>query len=194
MFQHVLGVIPARGGSKGVTRKNLRQVGGRSLVAHAIRTAAESTRLTRFVTTTDDDEIASAAREEGSPVRRRPSELATDDAPMALTVLDALNSAEEECGLVFDAVVLLQPTSPLRRGSDVDAAVELLEQDDRADCAISVCQVEDVHPARMYRLVGRRSMHPLWPEWETAQRQDLPPLYYRNGAVYVTRRSTLVGR
>src|SRR6476659_4021910 len=97
-FQHDLGVIPARGGSKGVHRKNLRLLAGETLLARAVRTAQESKRLTHFVTTTDDKDIASAARDAGSPVRRRPPELATDDAPMVVAVLDALSHAEEEHG------------------------------------------------------------------------------------------------
>ena len=148
--------------------------------------------MTSFVTTTDDDEIASVAGELGSPVRRRSSDLATDDAPIVLATLDALHAVEQEFGETFDAVALIQPTAPLRRGSDLDAMVELLEDSHDADCVISVCSVNDVHPARMYRVDRRMRMRPLWPKWERNQRQQLPTLYLRNGVGYVTRRSTLV--
>ena len=192
MFERVLGVIPARGRSKGVHRKNLRQVRGESLLAWAIRAADESTRLTRFVTTTDDDEIERAARELGSAVRRRSLELGADDSPVSLSVLDALRVVEREDASEYDAVVLLQPTSPLRRGRDVDIVVGVLEQDTDADCVISVCEVGDAHPARMYSMDDAGRMHPLSADWERARRQELPPLYVRNGAVYAVRRSTLV--
>ena len=192
MFDRVLGVIPARGGSKGVHRKNLRLVSGASLLAWAVRAAEESSRLTRVVITTDDDEIATAGGELGAFVHRRPAALGADDSPVSLSVLDALTEIERQDAHGYDAVVLLQPSAPLRRGGDIDAMVDLLAQDDGADCVISVCDVGDVHPARMYRVGDAGRMEPLWPEWERARRQDLPPLYHRNGAVYVVRRSTLV--
>lgn len=192
MLERVLGIIPARGGSKGVPRKNLRVVAGESLIVRAVRTAQESERLTHLVTSTDDDEIASAARAAGSRVRRRPDDLATDASLVVLTALDALVAAEAELGVTFDAVALVQPTAPLRRGGDLDAMVALLDADDDADCAISVCEVNAVHPAQMYRPGPGASIEPFWPELEAVRRQDLPPLYHRNGAFYVTRRSTLV--
>lgn len=187
-----LGVIPARSGSKGVTNKNLRLVGGEPLVAYAIRTASESRLLTSFVTTTDGDEIAAVARRYGSPVLRRPAVLARDDTPIVPVILHALEHAEQESGAPFDAVVLLQPTAPIRTGEDVDAVIGILEKDPSVDSVISVCPVEDGHPARMYRLDADGWMAPLWPDLEAAHRQDLPPLVHRNGALYAVRRRFLV--
>ncbi|MBI4538232.1 MAG: acylneuraminate cytidylyltransferase family protein [Gemmatimonadetes bacterium] len=188
----ILGVIPARGGSRGVPRKNLRQVAGEPLIAHAIRAARESRLLTAFLTTTDDKEIGAVAGACGSPVLRRPRELATDEAPMAAVVLHALECAEREAGVEYEGVVILQPTSPIRTGEDVDGAITLLREDASVDSVISVCPMDDVHPARMYRVDGEAWMRSLWPEWERAQRQDLPVVYYRNGAIYVCRRGLLV--
>lgn len=188
----VLGVIPARGGSKGVPRKNLRLVAGEPLVAHAIRAARESKHLLAFLTTTDDDEIAEVAAGCGSPVLRRRPALAADDTPMVDVVLDALAHAEREAGEEYDAVVLLQPTSPVRTGQDIDASIEILEGDPETDAVISVVPTEDEHPARMYRTEGRGELEALWPAHETAQRQDLPVVYYRNGAIYAVRRAVLV--
>jgi CMP-N-acetylneuraminic acid synthetase len=187
-----LGVIPARGGSKGVLHKNVRLVAGEPLVAYAIRTAQESRRLTAFLTTTDDDEIAEVARRCGSPVLRRPPELAQDDTPMVPVLLHALEHAERQAGAPYDTIVLLQPPAPIRAGEDIDAIVRMLEKDPTVESVISVSPMEDVHPARMYRLDAEGWMEPLWPEWETAQRQELPIVYYRNGALYAVRRWVLV--
>jgi CMP-N-acetylneuraminic acid synthetase len=185
-------VIPARGGSKGVPRKNLRLVDGEPLIAHAIRAARESRRLSAFVTTTEDDEIAKVAAGGGSPVLMRPPDLAADDSPMVEVVLHALARSEQEAGGSYDAVVLLQPSSPVRTGQDIDAAIGILEGDPEIEAVVSVVPTEDDHPARMYRMDGRGELESYWPELETAQRQVLPVLYYRNGAIYAVRRSVLV--
>lgn len=188
----VLGVIPARGRSRGVRQKNVRVVAGEPLIAYAIRAARASRLLTAFLTTTDDDEIAEAARRCGSPVVRRPPELARDDAPIVPTLLHALEHAEGKAGMLYDAIVLLQPPAPIRTGEDIDAVIGILEKDPTVESVISVYPVGDAHPARMYRLDAEGGIEPLWPEWETAQRQDLPVVYHRNGAVYAVRRRFLV--
>ncbi len=188
----VLGLIPARGGSKGVPRKNLRPVAGEPLLAYAVRAALDSRRLTAVVTSTDDPEIAALAGELGSRVLLRPAELAADDTPMVPVALHALEHEERELGEPFDALVLLQPTSPIRTGADVDAVIEILAGEPRVDTVISVSAMDDVHPARMYRLGEDGVLEPLWSEWETAQRQDLPVVYYRNGALYAVRRRALI--
>lgn len=192
MPMRVLGVIPARGGSKGVRRKNVRLVGGEPLIAYAIRAARESRLLTAFLTTTDDDEVAEVASRYGSPVVRRPQGLAGDETPIVPVLLHALEHAEREAGLRYDAVVLLQPPAPIRTGEDVDAVIGMLEKDPTVESVISVCSMEDTHPARMYRLGAEAWMEPLWSEWETAHRQDLPAVYHRNGALYAVRRRVLV--
>ncbi|MEZ4415114.1 MAG: acylneuraminate cytidylyltransferase family protein [Gemmatimonadota bacterium] len=187
-----LGLIPARGGSKGVIRKNLRTVGDRTLLEHAIRAARESATLAAFAVTTDDPEIATVARGQGVAVVERDPGLAEDDTPMAPVLRHALVEMETRTGRTFDIVVLLQPTSPIRRGQDIDAAVQRLRTDPEVDSVIGVCRMDDVHPARMYRLEGEGRLVPLDPERERLNRQDLPPVYYRNGAVYAVRRATLV--
>lgn len=188
----VLGLIPARGGSKGVPRKNIRKVADEPLIAYAIRAAAESRELDDFITTTDDEEIAALAERLGSKVLPRPAHLAHDNAPMVPVLVHALSTTEESSGTHYDAVVLLQPTSPIRSGADVDEVVRILEQDGEADCVISVCEMNDLHPARMYRLEDAGALSPLDPELEDRQRQQLPPVYYRNGALYAARRTLLI--
>lgn len=188
----VLGVIPARQGSKGVPGKNLRPVAGEPLIAHSIRAARESRRLTHFLVSTDGEEIAAAARRLECPVSMRPPELAADETPMPPVLQYALAESEARAGEPFDALVLLQPTSPIRTGADVDAVVTMLEEQPETESVVSVCAVDDAHPARMYRLGNGGEMEPLWPEWEMTRRQELPPLYHRNGALYAVRRKTLV--
>jgi len=188
----VIGIIPARGGSKGVPRKNIRLVAGAPLITYAIRTARESQKLTALLTTKDDDEIAEIARGCGSPVLERPSELARDDTPMAPVLLHALEHAEWEAGVPYDAVVLLQPTSPIRTGADIDSVVGILEHDPTVESVISVSPVHDGHPAYLYHLYGGDWVEPLWPDWERARRQELPIVYGRNGALFGVRRGVLV--
>lgn len=189
----ILGVIPARTGSKGVVGKNLRPVAGEPLIGHAIRAARESRRLTTYLVTTDGPEIAEVARLRDCPVLMRPPELAADETPMPPVLRHALEHAEAEHGGLFEAMVLLQPTAPIRTGDDVDTVIGMLLDDPALDSVISVCPVEDEHPARMYELDAEGRMKPLWPDLEMTQRQELPPLYHRNGALYATRRRTLVG-
>ena len=187
----ILGIIPARGGSKGVPRKNLRLVAGDPLITYAIHAAQQSKLLTSFLTTTDDDEIAEVAGLRGAQVLVRPPELARDDTPMVPVLLHALQYAEHEAGSRYEAIVLLQPTAPMRTGEDIDTVITMLEKDSTVDCVISVSATGDVHPARMYRLDQEGWMASFNGEWETAQRQELPTVYYRNGALYAVRRSVL---
>ena len=134
------------------------------------------------------------ARSCGCEVLYRPAELAADDTPMLPVVRHALEAVEAGEGNRFDYAVILQPTVPLRTGDDIDRALELLVETG-ADSVISVYQVFDHHPARMYRLVDGRLV-PYAPEPSGRLRQDLPPVYHRNGAIYAFRRGLIeeVGR
>jgi len=170
-------------------------VAGRPLIAYTIEATKDSKLLTYFVTSTDDAEIASIAERLGSPVLIRPSRLAADDTPMVLVVDHALRVLEPDMGR-FDYVVVLQPTTPLRTGGDIDAALILLIESG-ADSVVSVYEVGDHHPARMYRLIEGRLV-PYEQEPTDRLRQRLPPVYHRNGAIYACRRAliedgTLIG-
>lgn len=190
----ILGVIPARGGSKGVPRKNLRRVGGDSLVARAVRTAAEVRDLVfRTVVSTDDPEVARVARQAGGDVPfLRPARLADDQAPMVPVARHALEFAEADDGAPVDWVLLLQPTSPLRARQDVEGAVALAEQGD-CDSVISVVRVRAVHPVLMKRVEDGYLRPFCVPEPEGTRRQDYQPAaYMRNGAVYLVRRDVLL--
>ena len=191
----VLGVIPARGGSKGILRKNLVPLAGKPLVEFTIRAALGSTCLTRTILSSEDPEIIAFARSLGVDVPFiRPLELAADDASSLAVARHALLSAEDEDGTQYDIVCLLQPTCPLRESADIDSAVQMLKDSD-ADSVVSLTRVEDPHPVKMM-LVSEDVVHPLFPDkWhETVRRQDLPPVFYLNGAIYCVRRAILLER
>lgn len=186
----VLGIIPARGGSKAIPGKNLAPLGGVPLL-HWTAASALGSGLTRVVLSTDDAMIADAGRAAGVDVPFvRPAELATDAAAsidVALHALDAVSTADAP----YDAVMLLQPTTPFRTSADIDAALTLLEHSG-ADSVISVVDVGGHHPARMKRVVDGRLMDPPYAETvENQPRQQLEPLVIRNGAIYLTRIAVL---
>lgn len=191
----ILGVIPARGGSKGVPRKNLEPVDGIPLVVRAVQGAAASERLTRTVVSTDDDQIAEVAEAAGGDVPfRRPADLAADHAQAIPNIQHALRTVEQlEGGDPYDAVMMLQPTTPFRTPTDIDAAVDLLETTG-ADSVISVVDVGGHHPARMHYVDdGELLNHELSESYENQNRQELRPMFIRNGAIYLTRREVLLG-
>lgn len=185
-----VGLIPARGGSKGVPRKNLRCVAGRPLVALAVTSALACRRLSRVIVSTDDPEIADVAQKAGADVPfLRPARLAQDDTPAVAVARHAVEWLEAS-GTTFDAVVILQPTSPLRRAVHIDAAIDRFIETG-ADSVVTVCEAEH-NPFWMQRLEGDRLV-PLLPSGMAAQRrQDLPAVYRLNGAVYVVRRRLLM--
>jgi CMP-N,N'-diacetyllegionaminic acid synthase len=191
----VLGLVPARGGSKGVPRKNIRMLAGKPLLAYTAEAAARATRLSRVVLSTEDAEIAAVGRAFGLEAPFvRPSELAADDTPtipVVLHALDALRSAGDE----FDAVCLLQPTNPLRTAGDIDACIELMESTG-ADSVISVLPVpHQYNPHWVYlRQTGGGLELALG---DTARpiprRQALPPAFHRDGSLYVVRTGVVRG-
>ncbi len=183
--QKVLGVIPARGGSKGVPGKNLRMVQGKPLVAWTILAAQGSHFLDRVILSSDDDAIINTAREWGCETPFvRPTELATDEATTVDVVLDALNRCPG-----FDWVVVLQPTSPLRVAADIDGALERCFELDAPAC-VSVCQT-DQSPYWMFS-IDKGYLHRVLDVPEITRRQDLPTSYVLNGAVYVSKTAELL--
>ncbi|HLT71723.1 MAG TPA: acylneuraminate cytidylyltransferase family protein [Cyclobacteriaceae bacterium] len=189
----VLGIIPARGGSKGVPGKNIRPLNGKPLIVYTIE-AALASRLTDVIVSTDDDAIANVAREAGANVPfRRPAELSGDSARSIPVAQHALKFMEEVNNTVYDAIMLLQPTAPFRTVEDINRALDILEATG-ADSVISVQDVEAFHPARMKYLDGDKLIDPPFCEaYENQGRQELRPMYIRNGAIYLTRRDVLLG-
>lgn len=179
----ILALIPARAGSKGVPGKNLRKVAGLSLIEYAIEAGKAAQGLTTIAVTSDDTGALEQAERHGVLALKRPEGISEDASPVTLAVRQALVQAEEITGRRYDAVVLLQPTAPLRKGADIDAALSLYFEHEQSVCSVSRC--DDNHPARMYRLDDDQRMAPLMPELASLRRQDLPPVYLRNGALYI---------
>ena len=177
----VMGLIPARGGSKGILRKNVRPIAGKPLIAWTIEAALKSPLLGMVVVSTDDAEIAEIARNYGGQTPfLRPAELAGDETPGIDPVLHALRELPG-----FDAVLLLQPTSPLRTTDDIDDCIRLAEAKN-ARCLVSVC-CADRHPCWMYQLDAEQRLQPFVRGKHVTRRQDLPKVYAANGALYFAR-------
>jgi CMP-N,N'-diacetyllegionaminic acid synthase len=190
----VLGIITARGGSKGIPGKNLVKVCGKSLLAYTAEAALQS-KLSHVVISTDDSEIASEAKRLGVDVPfMRPADLAKDDTP-TLPVLQDVVTRLEATGKKFDAIFTLQPTNPLRLASDIDGAIDLLART-AADSVIGFSDVGERHPARMKSIDanGRVTEPPFAEQFEGQRRQDLPKYYLRDGSVYLTRRDVLMNQ
>ena len=177
----ILAIIPARGGSKAVPRKNLREIAGKPLIAWAIEEGRKSRYIDRLILSSEDEEIIRIAQSWGCEVPFvRPAELARDETPGIEPVLHALSALPER----YDYVVLLQPTSPLRLAEDIDGCVETCLRQHAFAC-ITVTEV-DQSPLWMYRLDTSRHIVPLLDQKRLPdRRQDLPKVYILNGAVYV---------
>lgn len=184
MSQLVL--IPARGGSKGVPRKNVRLLAGKPLIAWTIEAARQARCVDRVVVSTDDDEIAQVARDFGAETPfKRPEVLAQDNTPGMDVVFHALDLLP-----VYDDVLLLQPTSPLRTVEDIEAIIRL-RAELKAPAAVSVTEV--VHPPEwMYRMDRSARLEPLLDIHPPTRRQDAQPSFALNGALYLAQVSWLL--
>ena len=193
MAKKILGVIPARGGSKGIPNKNIVEFGGSPLISYTIKAGLGSKMLTHCIVSTDSDEIANVAQSCGALVPfKRPDELSGDTALSLPVIQHAVRFMEQQQKCKYDAVVMLQPTTPLRSAKDIDNSLNLLFSTN-SDSVISVVDVEGHHPLRMKRIVDGRLINYIDQGYEDMRpRQKLPPVYIRNGAVYATKRDILM--
>jgi N-acylneuraminate cytidylyltransferase len=178
--RRLLGIIPARGGSKGLPRKNLREVKGKPLIAWAIEQGQKSAYIDRLILSSEDEEIIRVARVHGCDVPfRRPAELAQDSTPGIDPVLHALTEVPG-----YDYVVLLQPTSPLRTTQDIDGCIEMCVRTSSPACvSVTKCQQ---HPFLMYYADAAGRLKPVLSEASGFyRRQDYPHVFLLNGAVYI---------
>lgn len=190
----ILAVVPARGGSKGVRRKNIRMVHNKPLIAWTIEAAMRIIdKFCDIIISTDDPEIASVAKSYGASVPFiRSSKLSGDKVPMIDVLRHAVQYHEHMYEYNADWVCLLQPTVPMRTAEDIRAAIKIAETTE-ADSVISVVQVHSTHPNLMKKIENGLLVPFAIEEKEGTRRQDYKPdAYMRNGAVYLTRRDTII--
>lgn len=191
--REVLGLIPTRGGSKGLENKNIKMLEGKPLLAYTIEAAQHCADITKVLVTTDNANIASVAREFGAEVYRHPAELSADGKAtfpvIQYVVRDLITS-----GNAFELITSMRATSPLRTPEDITNAINLLLQTD-ADSVISMVADETGHPIRLKMLDKDLRISSLEKGEENSPmiRQNLPIVYRRNGAIYVTKTPVILG-
>lgn len=191
MQPRVIAVVTARGGSKGIPGKNIAPVGGKPLIAWTVEAALSSSTLSRVLVSTDSAEIARVAAEFGAEVPfLRPAELATDEAPHIAVLEHVVQWLERESQSPPDYLMTLQPTSPLRTSLDIDQAVGVARAHD-AIAVVSVCETGH-HPYLAKAINERGTLRDfIQKEVESLRRQDLPPVYALNGAIYLNRTESI---
>jgi len=189
----VLGIVPARSGSKGIPNKNVRLLAGIPLLARAVRAGVEAGIVDRVLLTTDSEEMAAVGRAAGAETPFiRPPDLAQDNTPMLPVIQHALRFVMDE-GWTPDIVVLLQPTAPFRRKGDLVKAVELIRSSPETDSVVSVEAIPDHYAPHFAMKIEGGRLLPFLPEGlRVTRRQDAPQSYTRNGQFYVMRRTTLL--
>lgn len=193
----ILALIPARGGSKGLPRKNIRPLLGTPLMAWSIDQGLGSRYLDSVLVSTDDGEIASVARQYGAEVPfMRPAALATDEAASIDVIAHAVESLKS-AGRVFDYLLLLEPTSPLREVSDIDASIELLLEHPSAQALVSVAKLESGHPEFNVVIDGQTGCIRKTnggADFRVLRRQELADVYFLEGSVYLSEMQALLER
>lgn len=192
MEQRILGLIPTRGGSKGVEGKNIILLEGRPMLAYTIEAAQQCRRLSTVMVTTDNDQIEEVAQQYGARTNRHPPELSYDGQPTFPVIRQVVTSLRNQ-GEHYDLVVTMRATSPLRTAFDINSALELMDATE-ADSVVSMVADETGHPMRLKYLSEDRRVIPLMPGEEDSPlpRQAIPTVYRRNGAVYVTRADVIL--
>lgn len=189
---NILALIPARGGSKGIPRKNIKLLNGKPLIQYTLEQAARVGLFTRIAVSTEDDEIAEVCASIGFTLDyKRPASLAEDSTPTLPVILHVL-AEEKKRGREYDAVCLLQTTSPFRSDEIIKAAVDKMELEPTLDAIISMKEVPNhFHPSWVFKQTETGQILPYENEVPT-QRQLLKPVYYRDGAVYLTKTDCLI--
>jgi len=182
MTKKVLAIIPARGGSKGLPRKNILNLNGKPLIAWTIESSLKSKYIAKTIVSSDDDEILEISKKYGAGILKRPKELATDTASSEVVVKHAIESINEN----FDYIILLQPTSPLRDVENINNAFENLFEED-ATALISVCKIDNkilkAFKKNKDGFIEGISNN----EYPFKRRQDLPKTFISNGAIYIVK-------
>ncbi len=192
MDKKILGIITARGGSKRIPKKNVKLLAGKPLIAYTILEAKRSKYIDKLIVSTDDEEIAQISREYGAEVPfMRPKELAEDMTKSVDVLIHAVKFMEDNDLLLPDIIVLLEPTAPLRTVDDIDSGIKK-HLDTDADSVVGVIKGDNRHPLKAKIIENDRIKDYSFEEKEIIRSQDLPPVYYRNGAYYSVKREVLM--
>lgn len=182
---NVVGIIPARGGSKGVPKKNIKLLGNKPLIAYSIEEAKKSKYIDRLIVSTEDEEIAQVAKKYGAEVILRPPEMATDQAPTEPCLIHVVEQLKNTDGFMTGIVVLLQATTPFRKAADIDAALEKLVAHPTADSIYSVYEApHQFNPYWISRIDDDGFIKPYLGDNLNTNRQSLPKVYWRDGQIY----------
>ena len=189
----ILGLTLARGGSKSVPRKNIKPIAGLPLIGYTIAEALKSKFITRYIVSTDDEEIRQVAIGCGADAPfLRPNEFSTDEASSVSAMQHAVDWVERQEGVEYDYIVELMCTNPMKTVEDIDASIEKLIST-KADSVIAVHQLEDHHPARIKKIIDDKITDFCIPEIPESRRQDLKPeAYIRSGSIYALKRDYLM--
>jgi CMP-N-acetylneuraminic acid synthetase len=180
---NIIGIIPARGGSKGVPKKNIKKLNGKPLIYYTIKEAKKSKLLTKFFVSTENKEISETVNKYGVEIIPRPKVLANDKTSTLMVIRHAINYLIEKKITDPDIIVILQPTSPLRKANDIDKCIKFF-LDNRFSTVVSVS--ESKHPPSWTFNIIKNKLQQIIKSPQSTRRQDLQPVYYLNGAVYVT--------
>ena len=187
---NTIAIIPARKGSKGVPHKNTYKILGKPLICYTIEAALESKLLNGIVVSSDDELVLDIASRYNSIVlHNRPVELASDTSPISKTIDNVLETVEG--AKQSDSIMLLQPTSPIRNGKHIDEAILSFKERSFLNSLVSVCPMQDIHPARMY-WQNDEELKSILSEYELTRRQDIPIAYYRNGSIYIIKKNSFL--
>lgn len=192
----ILGIIPARGGSKSIPKKNIAKLGGKPLLFYVLSAALKSSRLSNVLVSSDDDEILAVAKKYGGAdvCLKRPEHLALDTTPDVPMLQHAVLCAEKKYGHTFDYVVQLHVTTPFLSSKDIDESLKMLLAHPRADSIVSVYRVPELHPKKLKKIVnGKLEQYVAeMTELTTSRRQDLEPVYKRNAGLYASKRAVVM--
>lgn len=182
--KNILAIIPARGGSKGLPRKNIIDLAGKPLITWTITASIESKYITKTIVSSDDDEILDISKSFGAQTIRRPDELALDTSSSEMVIENVLEELNKDKTFVIDLVILLQPTSPLRSSDDIDSALEMMVSKN-ATALISVYQTDNKVLKAFVENEDGYIKSPFNKRYPFMRRQDLPSIFMPNGAIYI---------
>lgn len=184
----ILAIIPARGGSKGIPKKNIVNLAGKPLILYTIESAKKSKYLDKFIVSTDDGEIATVSKKFGAEIVKRPEELAKDNSPTIGAIKQVINHFEEK----FDIIVLLEPTSPLRKDNDIDNALKVFIDKKDADSLVSLGEIALENPY-VAKIIEKDYVATLIKtKTKVTQRQQLPKTYFPYGVIYLSKTDKLL--